>query len=100
MTMYSFSLLIIVAIFGAIVILAAAIILTRPALVMVAVSGAQGNGVKYAGDAPLPQPQYYTGIDFLTLKPDSNLTMIPLKSYREQVTNYSCGAVAAMTVIS
>jgi hypothetical protein len=26
--------------------------------------------------------------------------MIPLKSYRQQVTNYSCGAVAAMTVMS
>lgn len=26
--------------------------------------------------------------------------MIPLKSYRQQVTDCSCGAVAAMTVIS
>ena len=26
--------------------------------------------------------------------------MIPLKSYRQQVTNYSCGAVAGMTVMS
>lgn len=98
--MRPFYLLIIVAIFGAIVVLAAAIILTSPALVRVAAPGAQENGVKYALDAPLPPPQYYTGIDFFTLKSDSNLTVIPLKSYRQQVTNYSCGAVAAMTVMS
>ncbi|MDD1693123.1 MAG: C39 family peptidase [Methanoregula sp.] len=56
--------------------------------------------VKYALDRPLPGPQYYTGINFDTLKSNDHLTVIPLKSARQQVTNYSCGAVAAMTVMS
>ncbi|MDD4137420.1 MAG: C39 family peptidase [Methanoregula sp.] len=56
--------------------------------------------VKYARDRPLPEPRYYTGINFDTLKSNDHLTVIPLKSYRQQVTNYSCGAVAAMTVMS
>ena len=62
--MRSFYLLIIVAIFGAVVVLAAAIILTSPALVPAAGTGTPGGSVKYALDAPLPPPQYYTGIDF------------------------------------
>jgi hypothetical protein len=62
---------------------------------------APGSGtVKYAAGSPLPEPRYYTGIDFDTLKSNDHLTLIPLKSYRQQVTNYSCGAVAAMTVMS
>jgi hypothetical protein len=93
-------LLVIVCLFGAIVVFAAAIVLTSPALVPAAAPGVQESGVKYALDAPLPPPRYYTGIDFSTLKSDSNLTVIPLKSYRQQVTNYSCGAVAAMTAMS
>jgi len=98
--MRSFWLLVIVAIFGAIVIFAAAILFTSPALVPAVVAGAPAGSVNYALDAPLPPPQYYTGIDFNSLKSDSNLTVISLKSYRQQVTNYSCGAVAAMTVMS
>jgi hypothetical protein len=98
--MRSFYLLIIVAIFGAVVVLAAAIILTSPALVPEAGTGTPGGSVKYLLDTPLPPPQYYTGIDFSTLKSDNNLTVLPLRSVRQQVTNYSCGAVAAMTVLS
>ena len=98
--MRSFYLLIIVAIFGAVVVLAAAIILTSPALVPEAGTETPGGSVKYALDSPLPLPQYYTGIDFSTLKSDSNLTVLPMRSVRQQVTNYSCGAVAAMTVLS
>ena len=98
--MRSFYLFIIVAIFGTIAVLAAAIILTSPALVPVSVSGAQDIDVKYGMDTHLPPPQYYTGIDFFTLKSDNNRTVIPLKSFRQQVTNYSSGAVAAMTVMS
>lgn len=58
------------------------------------------NTVTYGLDTTLPAPNYYTGIDFDTLKSNDHLTVIPLKSYRQQVTNYSCGAVAAMTVMS
>jgi hypothetical protein len=97
--MRSFYLLIIVAIFGAVAVLAAAIILTSPAL-MPAGPGTPGSSVKYLLDAPLPVPRYYTGIDFSILKSDNNLTVLPLRSVRQQVTNYSCGAVAAMTVLS
>ena len=62
---------------------------------------AQGSGtVDYALDNPLPSPHYYTGIDFDTLKSNDHLTVIPLKSFRQQVTNYTCGPVAAMTVLS
>ena len=93
-------LLVIAAIFGLVIILAAAIIFTSPALVMAGGTGIPAGSVKYALDAPLPPPTYYTGIDFDTLKSGINLTVIPLKSYRQQVTNYSCGAVAAMTVMS
>ena len=100
--MRAFWLLIIVAIFGAIVVLAAAIVFTSPALIPDTTStGTTGGTVKYVLDAPpLPPPQYNTGIDFDSLQSDNNLTLIPLKSYRQQVTNYSCGAVAAMTVMS
>jgi len=56
--------------------------------------------IKYGLDTTLPEPTYYTGIDFATLKSNNHLTVIPLKSYRQQVTNYSCGAVASMTVMS
>jgi hypothetical protein len=58
------------------------------------------SSVKYAPDRPLPEPRYYTGIDFDTLKSNDHLTVIHLKSFRQQVTNYSCGAAAAMTVMS
>jgi hypothetical protein len=99
--MRSFWLFIIVAIFGAIVVLAAAIVLTSPVLIPDTGKSTPDGTVKYMpGDPHLPPPQYYTGIDFDSLKSDSNLTLIPLKSYRQQVTNYSCGAVAAMTVMS
>ena len=62
---------------------------------------APGSGtVTYATDATLPAPRYYTGIDFDTLKGNDHLTVIPLKSFRQQVSNYTCGPVAAMTVLS
>jgi len=98
--MRSFWLLIIVAIFGAIVVLAAAILFTSPVLVPDVSTGTPAGSVKYALDAPLPAPQYHTGIDFDTLKSNDHLTVIPLKSFRQQVTNYTCGPVAAMTVLS
>jgi hypothetical protein len=98
--MRSFSLLLIVAIFGAIVVLAAAIILTSPVLVPEAGTRTPAGDVKYTPDASLPPPQYYTGIDFDTLKSNDHLTVLPLKSFRQQVTNYTCGPVAAMTVLS
>jgi len=98
--MRSFYLLIIVAIFGAVVVLAAAIVLSSPALIPDAPASTSSDRVRYALDAPLPPPQYYTGIDFSTLKSDTSLTVLPLRSVRQQVTNYSCGAVAAMTVLS
>ena len=64
-------------------------------------SYAQGSGtVTYAPDTTLPAPRYYTGIDFDTLRSNDHLTVIPLKSFRQQVTNYTCGPVAAMTVLS
>ena len=56
--------------------------------------------IQYGLDSSLPPPGYYTGIEFDTLRSNHHLTVIPLKSYRQQVTNYSCGAVAAMTVMS
>ncbi|MFA4877257.1 MAG: C39 family peptidase [Methanoregula sp.] len=58
------------------------------------------SGIANGPDTSLPPPKYYTGIDFDTLKSNNHLTVIPLKSYRQQITNYSCGAVAAMTVMS
>jgi len=58
------------------------------------------GGISYELDTQLPAPRYYTGIDFDTLSSNDHLTVIPLKSFRQQVTNYSCGAVAAMTVMS
>ena len=97
-------LLVIVAIFGIIVVLASAIILTSPALVPASVTvpvvQPAGSTVKYGLDSPLPEPRYYTGIDFGTLKSNSHLMVLPLKSYRQQMTNYSCGAVASMTVMA
>jgi hypothetical protein len=92
-------LIIIACIFGAIIVLAAAIVLTSPVLVPDSVKSPAGT-VQYGTDAPLPEPRYYTGIHFDTLKSSDNLTAIPLKSYRQQMTNYSCGAAAAMTVMS
>jgi hypothetical protein len=93
-------LLVIASIFGAIVLLALAMILMSPALIPGPSTPSEGD-VKYARDTPvLPGPDYYTGIDFDTLKSNDHLTLIPLKSYRQQVTNYSCGAVASMTVMT
>ncbi|MFA4825049.1 MAG: papain-like cysteine protease family protein [Methanoregula sp.] len=79
--------------------LAVAIFLSSPAMVS-ATRSLPADDVKYVPDASLPPPQYYTGIDFDTLKSNDHLTVIPLKSYRQQMTNYSCGAAAAMTVMS
>lgn len=102
-------LFVIVAIFGIVIILAAAMVLTSPALVPAAgkesgaspgPAGSPVTTVKYGTDTPLPEPRYYTGIQFPTLQPDDHLTVIPLTSYRQQMTNYSCGAAAAMTVMS
>ena len=92
-------LLFIASIIGIIAVLAVAMILTSQVLIPASTSLSSGD-VKYARDTRLPGPHYYTGIDFDTLKSDGNLTIIPLKSYRQQMTNYSCGAVSAMTVMS
>ncbi|MEI7856332.1 MAG: C39 family peptidase [Methanomicrobiales archaeon] len=89
----------IIALLGAITVLAFAIIFTSPVLTS-AVPGGAESGVKYRPDTSLPAPQYYTGIDFDTLKSNDHLTVIPLKGYRQQMTNYSCGAASAMTVMS
>ena len=93
-------LLIIVASFGAILVLGAAIVLTSPALTSAALQDDTPVTVQYGSDTPLPPLRYYTGIDFGTLQSNEHLTVLPLASYRQQVTNYSCGAVAAMTVLS
>jgi hypothetical protein len=98
--MRPFYLRLIIAIFGAIIVIAAAIIFSSPTLVPVAGTGISGDDVKYVLDPPLSPPRYYTGIDFDTLKSNDHLTVLPLKSYRQQITNYSCGVVAAMTVMS
>jgi len=98
--MRSLWLLIIVTIFGAIIVLAAAILFTSPALVPDTGTETSAGSVKYALDTSLSPPQYYTGIDFDTLRSNDHLTVLPLKSFRQQVTNYSCGPVAAMTVLS
>ena len=97
--MRPFYLLVIACIFGAIIVLASAMILTSPVLLPDSVK-VPSRTVQYGLDTSLPEPRYYTGIDFGTLKSNDHLTVIPLKSYRQQATNYSCGAVAAMTVIS
>lgn len=89
----------IIALLGATTVLAFAIIFTSPVLTSAAPGGME-SGVKYRPDTSLPAPQYYTGIDFDTLKSNDHLTIIPLKGYRQQVTNYSCGAASAMTVMS
>ncbi|MDO9323517.1 MAG: papain-like cysteine protease family protein [Methanoregula sp.] len=89
----------IVALLGAIIVFAFAIIFPSPVLTSAA-PGGSGSSVKYRPDTLLPAPQYYTGIDFDTLKSNDHLTVIPLKGYRQQMTNYSCGAAAAMTVMS
>jgi hypothetical protein len=60
----------------------------------------KSSGIQYGHDSSLPEPKYYTGIDFDSLKSNNHLTVIPLKSYRQQEVNYSCAAVAAMTVMS
>ncbi|MCK9580337.1 MAG: C39 family peptidase [Methanoregula sp.] len=93
-------LLLIVTIFGAIIVFAAAIVLTSPSLTAAATPAVPSGGGQYGPDTPLPGPRYYAGIDFDTLQSDGHRTVLPLKSYRQQVTNYSCGAVAAMTVMS
>jgi hypothetical protein len=54
----------------------------------------------YARDDALPPPDYYTGIDFDTFHPTANLTLIPLESFQQQVTEYTCGPASAMTVMS
>ena len=93
----------IVAIFGIIVILASAIILSSPALVTAARGEPEeipDDAVKYGLDTEHPPPRYYTGIDFDTLRSNDHLTVLPIRSYRQQMTNYSCGAVSAMTVMA
>jgi hypothetical protein len=57
-------------------------------------------GVRYGFDETLPPPYYYTGIDFDSLHSNENLTIIPLKSFQQQVTDYTCGPASAMTVMS
>jgi hypothetical protein len=90
---------VIACIVGAIIIIALAIMLTSPVLVPAAAPASSG-GIQYGLYPPLPPPRYYTGIDYTTLKSNDHLTVIPLESIRQQVTNYSCGAVSSMTVLS
>ena len=59
-------LLVIAGIFGALVVLAVAMILASPALIPAPGNPAAGN-VKHAPAAPLPGPHNYTGIDLATL---------------------------------
>jgi len=94
----------IAAIFGIVVVLAAAIVFTSPALIHASAGGepavpADGT-VQYSLDTIFPEPRYYTGIHFDNLRTNDHLTVIPLTAYRQQMTNYSCGAVAAMTVMA
>jgi len=79
---------------------AAGIILLAATLSATGIFPRDNGRITYGLDSQLPAPRYYTGIDFDSLSSTDHLTVIPLKSYRQQVTNYSCGAVAAMTVMS
>jgi len=60
-------LLVIASVFGALVVMAVATILASPALIPAPGRSPAIGDVKYAPDAPLPGPHYYTGIDFDTL---------------------------------
>jgi hypothetical protein len=97
--MRSLYLFVAVGIIGIVIVLAAVLVLTSPLLVTASVSSPPGT-VQYNADTLLPEPHYYTGIDFDSLRTSDHLTVIPLKSYRQQMTNYSCGAASAMTVMS
>ena len=83
----------------AIAVLVFSILFTSSVLPPITHDGMDG-GVKSQTDPVLPGPRYYTGIDFDTLKSNDNLTVITLNGYGQQMTNYSCGAAAAMTVMS
>jgi predicted double-glycine peptidase len=86
-----------------IIVVAGVVLALVPSGLLSGISPASGHGsggVNYSLDSPLPAPQYYTGIDFDSLKSNDHLTVIPLKGYRQQMTNYSCGAASAMTVMS
>jgi len=96
--MRTLHLIVIASIFGAVIVFVALIIFTSPLLVPAPGVETGSGSVKYGPVTPLPGPRYYTGIDFDSLQSDDHLTVLPLKSYRQQVTNYSCGA--AMTVLS
>lgn len=93
-------LLIIVASFGVILVLGAAIVLTSPALTTAAMQAGPPVTALPGPGTSLPPSPYYTGSDYSSLQSNDHLTVLPLSSYRQQVTNYSCGAVAAMTVLS
>jgi len=93
-------LLILVASFGVILVLAAAIVLTSPAITAAAMQATPSGTAQYGPGTSLPPSPYYTGSDYSSLQSNDHLTVLPLSSYRQQVTNYSCGAVAAMTVLS
>jgi hypothetical protein len=56
--------------------------------------------IRYSTDSFLKEPQYYTGIDYTTLRSDYHLTVLPIKTVRQQVTNWTCGPVAAMNVMT
>lgn len=60
----------------------------------------QDKEIKYSTDSFLKEPRYYTGIDYSTLQSDFHLTVLPVKSVRQQVTNWTCGPVAAMNLMT
>ncbi len=59
-----------------------------------------GGSISYSTNSALKEPRYYTGIDFRSLKSDDHLTVLPVKDVRQQVTNWTCGPVAAMNVMT
>ena len=63
------------------------------------VAGPDGK-TGYSTDSALLGPRYYTGIDFNTLRSDEHLTVLPVTGIRQQMTNWTCGPVAAMNVMT
>lgn len=56
--------------------------------------------IVYSTDSYLKEPRYYTGIDYNTLRSDDHLTVLPVKVIRQQLTNWTCGPVAAINLMA